>query len=257
MMRKTVLAALLAAAIVPLAACASSSGTSVNSGGAPADGYSPPSPSSGLGTWTPGGTWTVQYPTPNNPTGQDWPSPEANTMGNSFTTPGDAVYPAGQKYSFSISLGVPLHSQIPDGVYSCQQNDGSAQDLPAGQYVIPIALNIGDQVGEQEEALVPQVTVTLPGSAQPIMTATPEEGYWAGGNCGPVTLNPGVTALFGVIGASNPYTQQGQGMTLAEIKTATVSAAWTTPGGTATALSTRSLMSMLPPQAQAWLSGQP
>jgi hypothetical protein len=258
-MRKTALGALLlAGVVVPLAACGNSSGVSATGGGSPVDGYSPSSSSSpqGLGSWRPGGAWRIADPPPNNPAGVDFPSPEATTMGDSFTTPGDAVYPAGQKYSFSITLGVPLQSQIPDGVYSCQQDDGNLQDLPQGQYVVPIALNIGDQVGEQEEALVPQVTVSLPGSAQPIMTATPEEGYWAGGNCGPVTLNPGTTALFGIIGTSNPYTQQGQGMTIAELKTATISAEWSTPGGNGTAMSTRSLMSMLPPQAQSWLRSQ-
>jgi hypothetical protein len=271
-------ALLLATVIVPLAACgssgtnaagggtnatdgganASSGGTNGASGSSPVDGYSPSSPSSpnDLGSWTPGGAWAIADPPPDNPAGVDFPSPIATTVGASFTTPGDAVYAAGQKYSFSITLGVPLQSQIPDGVYSCEQDDGNSQNLPQDQYVVPIALNIGDLVGEQEEALVPQVTVTLPGSAQPIMTATSELGYWAGGECGPVTLNPGTTALFGIIGATNPFTQQGQGMTVAELKTATISAEWSTPGGDATAMSTRSLMSMLPPQAQSWLQSQ-
>jgi len=96
---------------------------------------------------------------------------------------------------------------------------------------------------------VPRVTVTLPGSGQADVSAASGHGMWAdastGGDCGAVELDPGAGIIYGLISAEGV---PGETLTSAQLRGATVTVTWPTPGGERQAVS-QSLMSMLPGQA--------
>lgn len=110
----------------------------------PAPGPSPPAAPAAVSTpalarWTNAGTYTGAWPPEQSPPA---------VWGPVLSLP-DYTSPDGYRYTESAQLGPALHYQIPHPGFGCSSSYTGSEDLPPGQYAVPIRLSVTNLLAQQ------------------------------------------------------------------------------------------------------------
>ena len=140
-----------------------------------------------------------------------------------------SAYPEqpGCKYSGYLSCGVPLHYAIPQAGFDCSSGASGSYDLPPGQYVVPFAITVLNDLHQQAPASPVQLWASDLANSDGMqagsgdLQVTGQAGsaltWESDGSCAGWTLNAGgQNTQFGFIGPA----------TASQLADAHVYAAW-------------------------------
>lgn len=204
-MKRSLAIAMAAAAVLAAAGC-SATGTS----GSAADASPATHATQALLRWHAWGAYTGPWP------------PAPGPMPQPYTR---FPLPTHEGIKGYVTVGVPLHFNIPRQGFDCQLINDSSPDLPPGQYVLSFAYTAVNRGNQQLPAYAPQIWVTVDGQENVIGTQiTGDAGslmIWeSDGSCQGGYINPGTSDTeFGFIG---PFTKD-------QLKRMALYATWAAP----------------------------